>query len=123
MNPLRDSISEQFINMMELHLSKSGTAAKLLKFVKRPFFYVNPSHIYYVPSIDDVADLELKSVVDGGANGATIKFFAVCGMKDSTENARVEIHVRYANGMFEENPTARVQSLQNPQFISWEELA
>ena len=122
MKPLQDAISEQFVTMMESHLSQSGKAAKLLKFAKTPFFYVNPSHMYYVPSIDDVTDLELKRVTPGNANGATIKFYAECGMKDSEENAQVEIHVRYANGVFEENPTARVQSLKNPQFISWEEL-
>ena len=52
-----------------------------------------------------------------------MKFIAEIGMKDSQENAQVEIHVRYANGIFETNPTARVQSLKNAQFLSWEELA
>lgn len=123
MTPLQNSISKQFSKMIKSHLATDNAAAKLLKFVKRPFFYVNPAHVYYVPSIDDVADLTLKDVIPGNADGATIKFFAKVGMRDSEEDATVEIHVRYANGMFEENPTARVQSLKNPQFLSWEELA
>jgi hypothetical protein len=52
-----------------------------------------------------------------------MKFIAEIGMKGSDENAQVEIHVRYANGIWETSPTARVQSLKNPQFLSWSELA
>ena len=123
MAPLVKAISVKFTEIMKAHLSQGGTAAKLVKFVKRPFFYVNPSHVYYVPSIDDVSDLTLKDVKFAAPEGATMKFIAEIGMKDSMENAQVEIHVRYANGIFETNPTARVQSLKNAQFLSWEELA
>jgi len=123
MAPLVEAIAEKFTAIMKAHLSQGGTAAKLVKFVKRPFFYVNPSHVYYVPSIDDVADLTLKDVVFAAPEGATMKFIALIGMKDSEENAQVEIHVRYANGIFETNPTARVQSLKNAQFLSWEQLS
>jgi hypothetical protein len=123
MDPLIKEIAKTFTKIMKAHLSQGGTAAKLVKFVKRPFFYVNPSHVYYVPSIDDVADLTLKDVYFADPDGATMKFIAEIGMKDSMENAQVEIHVRYANGIFEANPTARVQSLKNAQFLSWEELA
>ena len=123
MAPLIESISRQFTEIIKGHLSQSGNAAKLVKFVKRPFFYVNPNHVYYVPSIDDVADLTLKDVRFAAPDGATMKFIAEIGMRDSDENAEVEIHVRYANGIFETNPTARVQSLKNAQFLSWSELA
>jgi len=123
MDPLIEEIAKTFTRIMKAHLSQGGTAAKLVKFVKRPFFYVNPSHVYYVPSIDDVANLTLKDVYFAAPDGATMKFIAEIGMKDSMENAQVEIHVRYANGIFEQNPTARVQSLKNAQFLSWEELA
>lgn len=122
MAPLITVISQKFTELMKTHLASSGTAAKLLKFVKRPFFYVNPSTVYYVPSINDVGDLQLKDVTFAQPDGATMKFIASVGMKDSEENAQVEIHFRYANGMFETNPTARVQSLKNPQFLSWEKL-
>lgn len=123
MAPLIESISRQFTQIIKQHLSQSGNAAKLVKFVKRPFFYVNPNHVYYVPSIDDVADLTLKDVKFAAPDGATMKFIAEIGMKDSDENAQVEIHVRYANGVYETNPTARVQSLKNATFLSWQELA
>ena len=123
MGPLVKAISVKFTGIMKRHLSKDGTAAKLVKFVKRPFFYVNPSHVYYVPSIDEVSDLTLKDVKFAAPDGATMKFIAEIGMKDSEENAQVEIHVRYANGIFETNPTARVQSLKNAQFLSWEQLS
>jgi hypothetical protein len=123
MAPLVKSISKQFTTIIKQHLSQSGNAAKLVKFVKRPFFYVNPSHVYYVPSIDDVSDLTLKDVKFAAPDGATMKFIAEIGMPDSQENAQVEIHVRYANGIFETNPTARVQSLKNAQFLSWQELS
>ena len=79
--------------------------------------------MYYVPSIDDVSDLTLKDVKFAAPEGATMKFIAEIGMKDSQENAQVEIHVRYANGIWETSPTARVQSLKNAQFLSWEQLS
>ena len=123
MAPLVKKISKKFTELMKAHLSQGGNAAKLVKFVKRPFFYVNPAHVYYVPSIDDVADLTLKDVKFAAPDGATMKFIAEIGMKDSEENAQVEIHVRYANGLWETSPTARVQSLKNAQFLSWSELA
>ena len=122
MAPMVEVIAEKFTALMKAHLSQGGTAAKLVKFVKRPFFYVNPSHVYYVPSLDDVADLTLKDVKFAAPEGATMKFIAEIGMKDSEENAEVEIHVRYANGIWETSPTARVQSLKNAQFLSWSQL-
>jgi len=35
------------------------------------------------------------------------------------EYATVTLYVRYANGLFAENPTARVQELKNPEYLLW----
>jgi hypothetical protein len=122
MKPLRESITQQFMVKMIDHLSKDSRVARLLKFADAPFFYANPSKVYYVPSIRDADALKLKSIRDAKARGATIKFFLECGMENSDDVAAVEIHFRYANGVFEENPTCRIQSLKNPQHIGWELL-
>jgi len=122
MKPLRESITRQFMAKMLEYLSKDDRVARLVKFADAPFFYVNPSKVYYVPSLREVGTLKLKSIRDARAKGATIKFFLECGMENSDDVAAVEIHFRYANGVFEENPTCRVQSLKNPQFIGWQLL-
>jgi len=44
------------------------------------------------------------------------------GNAGSNNAAEIDVYMRYANGMFACNPTVRVQSLQYPEFISWELL-
>jgi hypothetical protein len=56
------------------------------------------------------------------AEGTSQKFQAEVGRPDSVENAKILIYIRYANGMFETNPTVRVQDLKDPQFLGWEKL-
>ena len=75
-----------------------------------------------MPSIEQAQDIELKSIQYGDADGTGQLFLANIGRAGSDEYATVDIYMRYANGMFAANPTIRVQSLKNPQYISWELL-
>jgi hypothetical protein len=120
--PLITKVSSDFEKMIEKTLVKSDKLANMLRFSKKPYFYLTAKNIYYVPSLDTVKDLKLKRVYFAEPDGWTLKFIAEIGRPDSETNAKVEIHIRYANGMFACNPTARIQDLRDPQFISWEKL-
>ena len=129
--PLYSAIANMFKDTMVEHLSKDRNLDAVLAMGKRPYFYVNASDIYYVPSIAEVSDLAIKNVYYGSiqddgnvveAEGTSQKFQAEVGRPDSTENAKILIYIRYANGMFESNPTVRVQDLKDPQFLGWEKL-
>ena len=120
-----------FKDIMVDHLAKDRQLDTVLAMGHKPYFYVNDVNIFYVPSITEVSDLTLKNVYYGTitdegdvkeAEGTSQKFQAEIGRPESTENARILIYIRYANGMFACNPTVRVQDLKNPQFLGWEEL-
>lgn len=129
--PLYNAIATMFKDTMVEHLSKDRNLDAVLAMGKRPYFYANAADIYYVPSVEEVSDLKIKNVYYGSiqaegnvveAEGTSQKFQAEIGRPDSTENAKILIYIRYANGMFESNPTVRVQDLKDPQFLGWEKL-
>jgi hypothetical protein len=120
--PLITKVSLDFEKMIEKALINSDKLANMLRFSKKSYFYATSRNLYFVPSVTTVKDLKLKRVYFAKPDGWTLKFIAEIGRPDSEKNAKVEIHIRYANGMFACNPTARIQDLQDPQFISWEQL-
>lgn len=120
--PLYAKIATVFEKVIENHLSTSQRLAEMLRFAAIPYFYASASALYYVPSINDVSELTIKGLKYATPDGTSQRFIAVIGRPDSNKNAELDIYIRYANGMFEANPTVRVQNLKNPQFISWEKL-
>jgi hypothetical protein len=120
--PLIAKVSLDFEKIIKNALTDSKKLSNVLRFAEKPYFYATAKSLYYVPSIKDAGDLRLKRVYFGKPNGWTLKFLSEIGRAESKENAIIEIHIRYANGMFACNPTVRVQSLKKPQFISWEKL-
>lgn len=121
MAPLAKKVSRIIEISIEQALRGSGLQT-MLQFADTPYYYATPKKLFEVPSVDEAGDLVLKRVYYGEPDGATQKFIAEIGHKDSTQNATVEIHVRYANGMFEAGPTVRVQSLKNPVNILWKKV-
>lgn len=120
--PLFTKIAKAFEGTIEQHLQKSASLSHMLRFAKQPYFYLSTTGLYYVPSLDEIQDLQLKGLKYGAPDGTSQLFVAQLGRPDSEANAELDIYVRYANGMFEANPTVRVQTLRNPQYISWEKL-
>jgi hypothetical protein len=121
--PLFNKIAGAFEIAIEEHLQQSSKITNMLRFGKQPYFYVSTTGLYYVPGLDEVQDLKLKRLRYGAPDGTSQLFVAEIGREDSIESALLDIYIRYANGMFESNPTVRVQTLRNPQYISWEKLA
>jgi hypothetical protein len=120
--PLFTAIAKSYETIIEAHLKGNKALAQMLRFGPAPYYYCTPKSLYYVPSVQEAQDLELKGIRYGEADGTSQLFLADIGRADSLDSASLDIYMRYANGMFASNPTARVQSLRNPQFISWELL-
>jgi len=129
--PLFNAVAEVFRTTIVNHLAKARKLDAVLRMGKNPYFYCNASDVYYVPSIDEVSDLQVKKVYYGAissegdvkeAEGTSQKFQAEVGRPGSEENAKILIFIRYANGMFEANPTVRVQDLRDAEFLGWEKL-
>lgn len=120
--PLFSKIATVFEAIIENTLKQNNSLTSMLRFSKQPYFYASVNGLYYVPSITEVEDLQLMGLKYGAPDGTSQLFVAQIGRPDSNEFAELDIYIRYANGMFESNPTVRVQTLRNPQFISWEKL-
>jgi hypothetical protein len=121
--PLFSKIATSFERTIEQHLQQSSSLTSMLRFAKQPYFYLSTSGLYYIPTIDDIQDLKLRGLKYGTPDGTSQLFVAQLGRPESTDFAEIDIYIRYANGMFEENPTVRVQTLKNPQYIGWEKLS
>jgi len=120
--PLYNKIAKVFELTMEKNLAKASKLAGILRFGDRPYYYLSAKNLYYVPSFHEVTDLQLKKIRYAKPKGTAQRFIAEIGRADSDDNAELDIYIRYANGMFESNPTVRIQSLKNPQYIGWELL-
>ena len=120
--PLFSKIAVEFEHVIEKHLRESGTLSSILRFAKDPYFYASTTGLYLVPAIDTVDDLVIKRLRYGAPDGTGQLFIAEIGRPDSDNVAELDIYMRYANGMFACTPTARIQSLKNPEYIAWEKL-
>lgn len=120
--PLFKKIAVEIEHKIEEKLADSAAIANILRFVDDPYYYASTKAIYLVPSAKDATDIVTKGIKYANPNGTSQRFLANFGQADSDDYATADIYIRYANGMFETNPTVRVQSLSNPQFISWDKL-
>lgn len=121
---LYKKVAKVFEATIERTLGSSNALARTLQFHDKPYFYATPKTLYYVPTKAEAADLVLVGVKYAEPDGTSQLFKALVKRRDATDDAvaEIDIYVRYANGMFESNPTARVQNVRNPEFMAWEKL-
>ena len=115
-------IAKTFEQVIENALQDRTKLASTLAFEDQSYFYATPKSLYFVPSVKDLGDIKIKSLKYGQPDGTSQKYLAEIGLPGSKENAAILIYIRYANGMFETNPTVRIQSLKNPEHIGWQKL-
>jgi len=120
--PLVIEVSTQFEEIMADTLGNNDKLKRILQFEDRPYYYATPKKIYYVPSAADAGDLKLKGVSYAAPDGTSQLWKAKIGNDETDDGTIIDIYIRFANGLFATNSTARVQSLKNPQFIAWDEL-
>lgn len=122
LKPVVVKVSKAFVDTMSDALKDSTALKKVLQFEDKPYYYASPKSLYYVPAAADADDIELKGIHFANPDGTSLLFKATMGRVDSGDAAEINIYIRYANGLFAVNPTARVQTLKNPQFIAWDKL-
>jgi len=115
-------ISVLFEEIMEDYLGKENRITAILQFTNKPYFYLTPKSLYNIPKFDDLDELKIKGIKLAVSDGTSMRFLTRIGHPDSSDNAVLDIYVRYANGLFAANPTVRVQSIKNPEYIYWEKL-
>ena len=115
-------IAKTFEKVIENALQDRSKLASTLAFEDQSYFYATPKSLYFVPSVKDLGDIQIKSLKYGQPDGTSQKYLAEIGLPGSKENAAILIYIRYANGMFETNPTVRIQQLKNPEHIGWQKL-
>ena len=120
--PLYLDIAKTFEKVIENSLQDRSKLTTTLAFEDKSYFYATPKSLFFVPSVNDLDDISIKNLKYGAPDGTSQKYLAEIGMPGSIENAAIIIYIRYANGMFETNPTVRIQSLRNPEFIGWQKL-
>jgi hypothetical protein len=96
----------------------------------KPYYYANDEKLYEVPGTSDASginiNLQMASPIEykqvkGTGQKFHVKIKNVAnGEPGPEEYATVTLYVRYANGLFAENPTARVQELKNPEYLLWQ---
>lgn len=121
-NALFSSISEIFVQKIQSALLVKEKLQKILAMGKKGYFYSTPSELYFVPGVEQVDNLVLKSLKYGTPDGTAQKFIAKIGVEGGEDEASLLVYVRYANGMFEANPTVRIQDLKNPGALTWTKL-
>lgn len=115
-------ISKIFEGIMEDFLSKENRITAILQFTNKPYYYMTPKKLYSIPKFDDLDEIAIKGIKLAPSDGTSMRFLTQIGHPDSNDNAVMDIYVRYANGLFAANPTVRVQSIKNPEYIYWEHL-
>ena len=116
------SVAKTFEVLIEQALSKQEALERVLAIEEQSYFYATPKGLYYVPSKAEIGELKIQGLKYAEPDGTSQKYFARVGRPDSDKSATIEIYIRYANGMFETNPTVRIQSLKDPQYLGWEKL-
>ena len=112
-------------------LTKPQALSKLLQMGEaKPYYYANDEKLYEVPGTSDASginiNLQMASPIEykqvkGTGQKFHVKIKNVAnGEPGPEEYATVTLYVRYANGLFAENPTARVQELKNPEYLLWQ---
>ena len=120
MKKLVIAVSKAFEETIATALEDSDKLKRVLQFEDKPYYYATPKKLYYVPSAADAGDIKLKGIAYGNPDGTSQLFKAKIGHEESgDEGAVLDIYIRFANGLFATNSTARAQSLKDPELISW----
>lgn len=120
--PMYKALAGEIEKAVEEALGDNATLIRMLQFAEVPYYYATAKGLYYVPDASQATELRIKGIKYAEPDGTSQLFNAIIGRPDSEKNAEVGIYIRYANGMFESNPTVRVQSLKYAQFLGWEKL-
>jgi hypothetical protein len=115
---LFSKIGQDFVAKIKLGLAEDAKLHGVVKMGATSYFYATPKSTFYVPSINNNQGLKLVDLQYTAPKGTNQNFLATIGYQGQVP-ANVLIYIRYANGIFQTNPTVRVQKLTNPQGLGW----
>lgn len=118
---LFSKIGSDFVSKIKTGLSENSKLHSAVKMGDVSYFYATPKATFYVPSVSNNKGLKLVDLEYTSPKGTNQNFLATIGYEDEAP-ASVLIYIRYANGIFQTNPTVRVQKLTNPQGLGWIKL-
>ena len=116
-----NKIGTDFIGKIKEGLADQSKLNSAVKMGEISYFYATPKATFYVPSTTNDRGLILHKLTYTAPRGTNQNFEATIGY-EGEEPATVLIYIRYANGIFQANPTVRVQRLTNPQGLGWVKL-
>lgn len=98
--------------------------AKLGGFGSSPYYYqlAKPFKVAYVPDFNTANDIEVVSITSPTRFGSGLKYIMALRRRGIEKFATVEVHIRYAQGVFGSSPTFRIQSLNDHEYLYWELL-
>jgi len=111
-------IGADFVAKIKDGLANVNNLNSAVKMGSVSYFYTTPKATFYVPAVNNNKGLKLQHLEYTSPKGTNQNFAASIGY-DGEEPATVVIYIRYANGIFQTNPTVRVQKLTNPQGLGW----
>lgn len=122
MKPMVDKIKVQFQSIIEKTFEDSAKVKGWVRMAGRPYFYMTPKSLYYVPSADDIDDIT-ATMKYAEPDGTAQLFRLELRQPNSKGVATLDLYIRWANGLFAANSTVRLQTLKDPENISWQKLA
>lgn len=111
-------IGVDFVNKIKQGLAEESRVHSAVKMGDVSYFYATPSNLFYVPAVNQNRGLKLHDLKYETPKGTNQFFTASIGYENETP-AGVLIYIRYANGIFQTNPTVRVQKLTNAEGLGW----
>lgn len=118
---LFSKIGQDFVSKIKAGLAEESKLHSAVKMGAVSYFYATPKAVFYVPSVTNNKGLTLVDLTYTAPKGTNQNFLATIGYNGQSP-ASVLIYIRYANGIFQTNPTVRVQKLTNPEGLGWIKL-
>jgi len=118
---LFNKIGMDFVSKIKEALAVQNNLHSAVKMGDVTYFYATPKAVFYVPAVDNNRHLQLVDLQYTSPKGTNQNFEATIGFEGEVP-AKVLIYIRYANGIFQTNPTVRVQRLKNPEGLGWIKL-
>jgi len=122
---LLDATSEKIKDAIEKKvIPNANKLAKLGGFGSQAYYYqlAKPFKVAYVPDKDTANDIEVVKITPPSAMSGGLKYIIELRRRGMEGVAKVEVHIRYAQGIFASSPSFRIQSLKGHENLYWEVL-
>lgn len=98
--------------------------AKLGGFGSQPYYYqlAKPFKVAYVPDKSTANDIEILDITPPTTMSGGLKYIIALRRRGMEGKATVEVHIRYAQGIFGSSPSFRIQTLKGHKNLYWEVL-